>query len=39
MMYGSEKKILLVTQKNSETDDPKEMIFLIMDVKVEFYNY
>ena len=34
----SDKKILLVTQKNSETDDPKKPIFLIMVVKVEFYS-
>ncbi len=34
-----DKKIVLVTQKNSEVDDPKKMIFLIMDAKVAFYNY
>ena len=34
-----DKKIVLVTQKNSEVDDPKKMIFLVMDVKVAFYNY
>ena len=38
VMQG-EKKIVLVTQKNSEVDDPKKTIFLIMGVKVIFYNY
>ena len=33
-----DKKIILVTQKNSEVDDPKKMIFLITYVKVAFYN-
>ena len=34
-----DKKIVLVTQKNSEVDDPKKTIFLIMGVKAAFYNY
>ena len=34
-----DKKIVLVTQKNSEVDDPKKMTFLAMDVKVAYYNY
>ena len=34
-----DKKIVLVTQKNSEVDDPKKMIFFLMGVKVIFYNY
>ena len=34
-----DKKIVLVTQKNSDVDDPKKMTFLIMVVKVVFYNY
>ena len=34
-----DKKIVLVTQKNSEVDDPKKTIFSIMDVKVIYYNY
>ena len=33
------KKLFLVTQKNSEIDDPKKLIFLCMVVKVIFYNY
>ena len=35
----SDKKIILVTQKNSEVDDPKKMMYICMDVKVTFYNY
>ena len=35
----SDKKIILVTQKNSEVDDPKKMMFFLMDVKVIFYNF
>ena len=35
----NEKKIILVTQKNSEVDDPKKMMFLTTVVKVIFYNY
>ena len=38
VMQG-DKKIILVTQKNSEVDDPKKMIFFHMDVRVIFYNY
>ena len=34
----SDKKIIFVTQKNSEVDDPKKMMFSCMDVKVIFYN-
>ena len=34
-----DKKIILVTQKNSEVDDPKKMIFLRVDVKEIFYNF
>ena len=34
-----DKKIVLVTQKNSDVDDPKKMIFSIMVVRVAFYNY
>ena len=34
-----DKKIVLVTQKNSEIDDPKKQMFLCMVVKVIFYNY
>ena len=35
----SDKKIILVTQKNSEVDDPKKMMYFCMDVKVIFYNF
>ena len=35
----SDKKIILVTQKNSEVDDPKKMMFFYMDVRPKFYNY
>ena len=31
-----DKKIVLVTQKNSEVDDPKKMIYSHMDVKAVF---
>ena len=34
----NDKKIILATQKNSEVDDPKKMIFSRMAVKVIFYN-
>ena len=34
-----DKKIILVTQKNSEVDDPKKQTFLCMVVKEIFYNY
>ena len=34
-----DKKIILVTQKNSEVDDPKKTIFLPMVVKVISYNF
>ena len=34
-----DKKIILVTQKNSEVDDPKKMMYSLMDVKVIFCNY
>ena len=34
-----DKKIILVTQKNSEVDDPKKMMFLCTDVKVIYYNF
>ena len=34
-----EKKIVLVTQKNSEIDDPKKMIFFCMVVKEIYYNF
>ena len=34
-----DKKIVLVTQKNSEVDDPKKMMFSLMGVKVTFCNY
>ena len=33
-----DKKIVLVTQKNSDVDDPKKMTFLVMVVKVVSYN-
>ena len=32
------KKIVLVTQKNSEVDDPKKQMFLCMDVKAQYFN-
>ena len=35
----SDKKIILVTQKNSEVDDPKKMMYFLMDVKVIFCNF
>ena len=35
----SDKKIILVTQKNSEVDDQKKMMFFYMDVRPKFYNY
>ena len=38
VMKGN-KKIVLVTQKNSEVDDPKKLMSLLMDAKVQFYNY
>ena len=34
-----DKKIILVTQKNSEIDDPKKQMFLCMVVRVAFFNY
>jgi len=34
-----DKKIVLVTQKNSKVDDPKKNDILVMDVKAAFYNY
>jgi len=34
-----DKKIVLVTQKNSEIDDPKKLMFSCMVVKVIFYSY
>ena len=34
-----DKKIVLVTQKNSEVDDPKKQTFLCMVVKVIFCSY
>ena len=34
-----EKKIILITQKNSEVDDPKKTDVFIMDVKVIFYSF
>ena len=34
-----DKKIILVTQKNSEVDDPKKMMYLRMVVKEVFYNF
>ena len=34
-----DKKIILVTQKNSEIDDPKKQTFLCMVVKEVFYNF
>ena len=34
----SDKKIILVTQKNSEVDDPKKMMFLLMGVKAIYCN-
>ena len=39
VVMKNEKKIILVTQKNSEVDDPKKMMFLTTVVKVIFYNY
>ena len=38
VMKGN-KKIVLVTQKNSEVDDPKKQMYLPMVVKVQYYNY
>ena len=38
VMKGN-KKIILVTQKNSEVDDPKKQMYLCMDVKVLYFNY
>ena len=35
----SDKKIILVTQKNSEVDDPKKMMFFHMGVRVIFCNF
>ena len=35
----SNKKIVLVTQKNSEVDDPKKQMYLQMVVRVQYYNY
>ena len=35
----SDKSIVLVTQKNSEVDDPKKMTFSLMDAKVIYYNF
>ena len=35
----SDKSIVLVTQKNSEVDDPKKMTFFPMDVKATYYNF
>ena len=35
----SDKKIILVTQKNSEVDDPKKMMYFLMVVKVIFCNF
>ena len=34
-----DKKIVLVTQQNSEVDDPKKQMFLCMVVKEISYNY
>ena len=34
-----DKKIILVTQKNSEVDDPKKTIFLLMVVKAIYCNF
>ena len=34
-----DKKIVLVTQKNSEVDDPKKTTYLIMVVKVAYFSY
>jgi len=34
-----DKKIILVTQKNSEVDDPKKMMYLLMVVKEILYNF
>ena len=34
-----DKKIILVTQKNSEIDDPKKQMYLCMVVKEVFYSY
>ena len=34
-----DKKIVLVTQKNSEVDDPKKTMFLFTAVKVIFYSF
>ena len=38
-VMNGDKKIVLVTQKNSEVDDPKKMMSSLMDVKVIFCNY
>ena len=32
----SNKKIILITQKNAEIDNPKKKIFIHMDVKAKF---
>ena len=34
-----DKKDYTGNPKNSEVDDQRKMIFLIMDVKVQFYNF
>ena len=34
-----DKKIVLVTQKNSDVDDPKKTIFLITVAKAVYYSY
>ena len=34
------KKIILVTQKNSEVDDPKKTdVYILVDVKVRYFNF
>ena len=35
----NDKKIILVTQKNSEVDDPKKMMFILMVVKAIYCSY
>ena len=35
----TDKNIILVTQKNSEVDDPEKMTYLTLAVNVQFYNY
>ncbi len=35
----NDKKIILVTQKNSEIDDPKKQTYFLMAAKVTYFNF